>query len=315
MGVYCLMTEDKSSVKVGYTSNIEKIEQRIKQLQTACPFKLLLIGYNENLGKEDEKEIHAALKGYKTEGGGTEWFSTKSLHVIEYFLDINPNNGISVNEIKFKITGKSICFKESICVDRESNSKQILNRLGIDTSALESEVECKSIHARDNFCQILKQPLVQIFDKCGIKTESDLHLLGFSRKKSVVDAFFIESQPVYGMNLVENLLLGHGSQCLFNSRIACQAIVFHFLKTLYSVDSKVFTGDNVTWVFIKSKLEDVIFFVEEIFDQFNDIFLCYKNRLRLIVTNDYCIVHNINCICGIETKTEFHQRIPIAYYH
>lgn len=69
--IYFLRMAETNFYKVGYTSKSDSRE-RIAQLQTSCPRKLILQAIGEGTEK-DEQIMHLSIWQYKTDGG-EEWF-------------------------------------------------------------------------------------------------------------------------------------------------------------------------------------------------------------------------------------------------
>jgi hypothetical protein len=68
--IYFFNEEGTNRVKIGTTKN--PIENRIKHLQTGNSIKLVLI-YDIDGDRINEKHIHKALCKYRVNGGGKEW--------------------------------------------------------------------------------------------------------------------------------------------------------------------------------------------------------------------------------------------------
>lgn len=316
MGVYCLMTEDKSSVKVGYTGSISKLINRIKSLQTACPFKLLLIGYDDKLGLNHEKQIHAKLNACRTLNGGTEWFSSNSLQVIEGFLELHLKNAIPANKIKERIVGRYVLFEQSDGSEGEECINRVLAELGIDVDLEpEDDGECEIISSDTNFCPILRKPLAEILYECGIYHKDHLNFLDFKKDDTFVSSFFYESKPANGFDLLTNLLAGTGYELFCNSQIACKAVVFSLLEKLRNVNARIFSSLEITWVVLNLKTEIAVSFIEDHLSWFSDIFEYYGSRLLFMVTEDFRIIHKVNLFLEMDIETKVHKTAPIAYYH
>ena len=86
--VYFLTFEPKNYWKVGLTTR--PIDQRIAQLQTGTPFKLLLYkSIQTDNPAMTEKSIHSKLQNFKCDmGGGTEWFEMSEGQVDEFIKSL-----------------------------------------------------------------------------------------------------------------------------------------------------------------------------------------------------------------------------------
>lgn len=83
--LYILGARNVDVVKVGITTN--KIQRRMQQLQTGCPYKLFLLRFlmfpkKENLFKY-EKCVHFFLESYKLSG---EWFKLPPIEMLDEVL-------------------------------------------------------------------------------------------------------------------------------------------------------------------------------------------------------------------------------------
>lgn len=69
--VYAIGNMDEGYVKIGFSTDPEN---RIKQIQTGCPFEVEVIKMWNGLGRKDEKKLHKAYSKYQAHG---EWFEIK----------------------------------------------------------------------------------------------------------------------------------------------------------------------------------------------------------------------------------------------
>lgn len=98
-GVYFVGNITDNSIKIGYSSNIQK---RIKQLSTGSSQRLTLLGYIES-EKSLEKELHIKFSHHRIRSNG-EWFSVNdNSDLIDYInkyscidLYIEYDNGLKV---------------------------------------------------------------------------------------------------------------------------------------------------------------------------------------------------------------------------
>lgn len=67
MQIYFIQQGDSDLVKIGFTSNIQR---RFRELQTASPYPLLLLGLMPG-SKEVEKQIHGTFEHLRQK---REWF-------------------------------------------------------------------------------------------------------------------------------------------------------------------------------------------------------------------------------------------------
>lgn len=77
-------------IKIG--QSVRKIRKRLKEMQTSCPHKLLLLGTMKG-GRELEKRIHNAFQDYRC-NGGSEWFTPEKpvLNFIQRFAKRDPTH-------------------------------------------------------------------------------------------------------------------------------------------------------------------------------------------------------------------------------
>lgn len=71
MGLYIIGNKKKEICKIGVSDNPDK---RVKTLQTGCHFKIEILYYCDELGRDSEKEYHKRYSQYRLKG---EWFKIK----------------------------------------------------------------------------------------------------------------------------------------------------------------------------------------------------------------------------------------------
>jgi len=69
--IYFLNAEGTNFWKVGYCGRESKVPFRIKELQTGCPFNLLLVAVIKQKSQSFEGKIHKLMKSHRMRG---DWF-------------------------------------------------------------------------------------------------------------------------------------------------------------------------------------------------------------------------------------------------
>lgn len=77
--VYLIGMMGTKFIKIGYSA---QPNQRLKELQTACPFSLKLIGFCPG-SKKHERGLHHQLRDYRRNGEWFEFDSTEAMRMIE----------------------------------------------------------------------------------------------------------------------------------------------------------------------------------------------------------------------------------------
>lgn len=79
MKLYLIKEDGTDHYKIGITK--QPIINRVRQLQTGCPHKIVLVDYYETNDKKLEQLVHARLKSFNTSG---EWFNLPLDEVITF---------------------------------------------------------------------------------------------------------------------------------------------------------------------------------------------------------------------------------------
>jgi hypothetical protein len=77
--LYAIATSDLSRVKLGITRSADSLQKRLRQLQTGCPDKLVVVWTVEAFGRAEEQLLHRRLGHYRCRN---EWFEGRILEFI-----------------------------------------------------------------------------------------------------------------------------------------------------------------------------------------------------------------------------------------
>lgn len=73
--LYIIQMDRTGAIKVGRSNDVER---RCKQLQTSCPYPLIVLLVAKRQGNR-EQEVHRRLKAYRTASFQGEWFREPAL--------------------------------------------------------------------------------------------------------------------------------------------------------------------------------------------------------------------------------------------
>ena len=129
--IYFIQAGRLGPIKIGHTNN--GVEERLKELQTGSPDKLILIGIIEGDVKK-EQELHKRFKNYRVRG---EWFNNSPeldnyilKHIVKYkerhsFKD-DIRTGVDLEQILQGIEQKYIIGALEMTGGKKSLTAQLL---------------------------------------------------------------------------------------------------------------------------------------------------------------------------------------------
>lgn len=100
MGFLYVMGTENGLCKVGRTEG--RVEERRKQLQTGCPYKITKVWHSDDIPTDDkcERIVHAALLDKRTSG---EWFDMPFEDVVKTAAQVCRENGEDENRKYFNL--------------------------------------------------------------------------------------------------------------------------------------------------------------------------------------------------------------------
>lgn len=160
--IYFILDTGTRNIKIGYSR--EEPKKRLQSCQTGNPNKLYLIGYIDGDTKK-ETLLHNKFNNFKTNSGGTEWFSLSVKEIINLIQEEDGHYDAEwlcyINENWFLADKNSIISKNSKlnskCINLETQITHLNDMINMYKKLMEQK-DIK-IYNTEKLCEELKNKM------------------------------------------------------------------------------------------------------------------------------------------------------------